>query len=413
MIRRLLLLFFLLAFIPSAVSSSRAQTAVPSSNLVDPQAAPQLATREDELYKAGTDALNDEDYDEAVSKFDQAAKLHSKKADAALYWKAYALAKTGNKSQAAAVISELRKSYPQSTWLKEAATLEVEMKGAAANPEALSSEEEKLLALNAIMQSDHPDKALPYIDKMLHSSSSTKVKERALFVLAQSHSEQAQQTLLSIAKNGNDPDLQRRAIRYIGMTGSSSSRAALKDIYKSMVDVAVKKSIFQGWLMCGCKEEVLAAAQTEKDPGLRREAIRYLGMMGARTELRAMYKSSPDADTREAVVGAMMLCGDSQSLAEIAAMEKDPKVLDKAISTLGMVGGPESLSALTNIYNSHNDVATRRRVINAMFLHGAAKEMVAMARKETNPELKKAWLQKLSLMQSPEVTDYMVEILNK
>jgi HEAT repeat protein len=231
-------------------------------------------------------------------------------------------------------------------------------------------------------------------------------------VLSQSGSEKAQDTLLSIAKTG-DPDLQKRAIRYIGMSGNRRSRSALKEIYNSATDPAVKKSIFQGWLMCGCKEEVLAVAQTEKSPELRREAIRYIGMMGGRTELRAMYKNSPDAETREAVVGAMLLCGDSQGLAEIAQTEKDPKVLDKAINTLGMVGGQESLTALTSIYNSHNDVATRKRVINALFLHNAAKEMVTMARKETDPELKKAWLQKLSVMHSPEITDYMMEILNK
>jgi hypothetical protein len=136
-------------------------------------------------------------------------------------------------------------------------------------------------------------------------------------------------------------------------------------------------------------------------------------MMGGRNELRAMYKSSPDPATREAVINGMMMCGDVQGLIEIASTEKDPQVLDKAINTLGMVGGEESLTALTNIYNSHNDLPTKKRVINAMFLHGAAKEMVALARKETNPELKKAWMQKLSLMRSPEITEYMMEILNK
>jgi HEAT repeat protein len=411
MILKLRSLFLLIALLSAAPLFAQTQPPAPASNLVDPQAVPQLSTREDELYSAGTEALNGEDYDEAVSKFDQVTKLRGRKADAALYWKAYALAKTGNKSQAAATIADLRKSYPQSKWLKDAGALEVEMKGATANPENFPGEEEKLLALNAIMQSD-PDKAIPYIDKLLKGNSSPKVKERAMFVLSQSGSEKAQDMLLSIARTG-DPDMQRRAIRYIGMSGNQRSRAELKEIYKSIVDAAVKKSIFQGWLMCGCKEDVLAVAQTEKSPELRREAIRYLGMMGAQTELRAMYKNSPDAETREAVVGAMLLCGDSQGLATIAAMEKDPNVLDKAINTLGLVGGPESLSALTSIYNSHNDVATRKRVINALFLHGAAKEMVALARKETSPELKKAWLQKLSLMQSPEITEYMMEILNK
>jgi hypothetical protein len=135
--------------------------------------------------------------------------------------------------------------------------------------------------------------------------------------------------------------------------------------------------------------------------------------MGGRTELREMYKSSPDPGTREAVIQGMLMSGDSQGLAEIANTEKDPDVLEKAINTLGMVGGQDSLTALTNIYNTHNQLEIKKRVINALFLHGAAKQMVAMARKETNPELKKAWIEKLSLMNSPEVTEYMMEILNK
>ena len=87
--------------------------------------------------------------------------------------------------------------------------------------------------------------------------------------------------------------------------------------------------------------------------------------------------------------------------------------MEKAIRTIGMVGGQDSSTALLTIYNTHSDLETKKTVINALFLHNAAKEMVAMARKETNPELKKTLTQKLSLMHSPEITDYMMEILNK
>ena len=87
----------------------------------------------------------------------------------------------------------------------------------------------------------------------------------------------------------------------------------------------MKKAVFQGWLMAGDKEDVLAVARTEKSPELRRDAIRHLGMMGARNELREMYKASPDPETREAVIQGMMMNGDSQGLVEIARTEKDPK----------------------------------------------------------------------------------------
>lgn len=406
-------LSFILIFVslPTLASFVRAQTVDPSSNLFDPQAAA-APSREDQLYTAGTSALDSGNYDDAVRDFDEAAGLRGRKADGALYWKAYALNKAGNKSAAQATIADLRKNYPQSRWLRDAGALELEMKGAPANPEAISDDELKLLALQSLMNGGDTEKAVPMLDKIIHGHDSPKVKDKALFVLSQSNSPQAQQVLLSLAKANNDPELQKRAIRYMGM-GGSRNNGILKEIYKGTNDASVKKAVFQGWLMSGDVEDVLAVARTEQSPDLRKDAIRYLGMMGGRNELREIYKSSPDPATREAVIQGMLMSGDSQGLAEIANTEKDPQVLDKAINTLGMVGGEDSIGTLTNIYNTHNDVATRKRVINAMFLRGAAHDMVAMARKETNPELKKAWIQKLSLMSSPEITEYMTEILNK
>ena len=413
--KRWSLIFFLFFNLLAAVAvrpQAWAQSEAPFNSLFEPQAAAKDSGQEDEMYNEATDAMDEGHYDEAARTFDQVAKLHGRRADGALYFKAYALGKAGNKAQALATIAEFKKSYPQSRWMRDVGALEVELQGTAVNPATVSSEEDKLLALNAIMMSD-PDKALPFIDKLLHGPGSPKLKDRALFVLGQSGSEKAAQVLLSLAKDNKDPRLQMHAIRYLGMNGNSRNRSALKEIYTGAADQDVKKAVFQGWLMSGDKEDVLAVARTEKSPELRKEAIRYLGMMGGRNELREMYKSSPDPDTREAVIQGMMMSGDSQGLAEIARTEKDPRVAEKAIRTLGMVGGQDSMQALTEIYNSHSDLESKKSVINALFLHNAAKEMVAMARKETNPELKKALTQKLSLMHSPEVTDYMMEILNK
>jgi HEAT repeat protein len=408
MIRLLVILFLLFTFSPLATAVAQGDAF--SNSFMDPQGTNKDTAREDDMYNSATDALDEGAYGDAARTFDQVAKLRGRRADAALYWKAYSLKQSGDKAQALSTIAELEKEFPQSSWKRDAGVLKVELQGSAANPGSAATEEEKLMALNSILQSD-PDRALPYIDKMLHGTSSPKVKDRALFLLGQSGSEKASQVLLSVAKDNKDPNLQMRAIRYLGMSGHGGS--ALKDIYTSSTDPSVKKAVFQGWLMSGDKQDVLSVARQEKSPELRKEAIRYLGMMGGRNELREMYKSSPDPDTREAVIQGMMMNGDSQGLAEIANAEKDPKVLDKAIRTIGMVGGQDSTTALMNIYNSHSDLETKKSVINALFLHNAAKEMVAMARKETNPELKKALTQKLSLMHSPEITDYMMEILNK
>ncbi|HET9364267.1 MAG TPA: tetratricopeptide repeat protein [Candidatus Angelobacter sp.] len=408
-------LFLIVMFFTCAAFSARPASAmpqdVPSASLLDQQTAEKANTHEDELYSAAKDALDDGEYDDAIKQFDEVIKIHGRKTDGALYWKAYALNKNGNKAQALTTIGELRRSYPKSTWLRDAGALEQEMRGAAVDPQNISDEELKLLAIQSLMNSD-PEKAVPLLEKIIMGNYPTKLKDRALFVLSQSGSEKAQQILMGLAKANNQPDLQKRAIRYIGMNGNRN-RAVLKEIYNSSTDISVKKAVFQAWLMCGCKEDVASLAHTEKNPELRKEAIRYLGMMGGRQELLDFYKNSPDVETREAAVGAMLLCGCSHELAEIVQTEKDPAVLDKAINTLGLVGGQESLTALTNLYSTRTDVSMKKKVINALFLHGAGKEMVALARKETNPELKRSLIEKMSLMNSPEITDYMMEILNK
>src|SRR5882724_11153200 len=395
--RKLFLVLFLNCAAFFGLASVATAQQVPSASLLDQQTAEKANAHEEELYTSAKDALDNGEFDNAIKQFDEVIKIHGRRADGATYWKAYALNKAGNKAQALIVIGELRKNYPKSNWLRDAAALEQEIRGGG-NPENISDEELKMLALQSLLNTD-PEKAIPLLDKIIQGNYSSKLKDKALFVLSQSGSEKAQQILLTLAKSNNQPDLQKRAI--------------LKEIYNSSTDMGVKKSIFQAWLMCGCKDDVAALARTEKNPELRREAIRYLGMMGGRTELLEFYKNSPDAETREAAVGAMLLCGCAHELAEIVQTEKDPAVLDKAINTLGLVGGDESLAALTKVYNSQADLSVKKKVVNALFLHGAGKEMVALARKETNPELKKSLIQKMSLMSSPEISEYMMEILNK
>ncbi|MBZ5493026.1 MAG: HEAT repeat domain-containing protein [Acidobacteriia bacterium] len=409
--RKLFLILFLNIAVSFGLSSAAAAQQVPSAALLDPQTAEKANAHEDELYQAAKDALDNGEYDNAIKQFDGVIKIHGRRADGAMYWKAYALNKAGNKAQALTAIGELRKNYPKSNWLRDAGALEQEIRGVS-NPENISDEELKLLAIQSLMNSN-PEKAVPLLEKIITGNYPPKLKDKALFVLSQSGSEKAQEILVGLAKANNQPDLQKRAIRNMGMNGNPRNRAVLKEVYNSSTDISVKKTVFQAWLMCGCKDDVAALAKTEKNPELRREAIRYLGMMGGRAELLDFYKNSPDVETRKEAVGAMLMCGCAHELAEIVQTEKDPAVLDKAINTLGLVGGEESLAALTKVYNSQADVSTKKKVINALFLHGAGKEMVALARKETNPELKRSLISKMSLMNSPEISDYMMEILNK
>jgi HEAT repeat protein len=409
--RKLFLILFLNIVVSFGLSSSAAAQQVPSASLLDPQTAEKANAHEDEVYQSAKDALDNGEYDNAIKEFDEVIKIHGRRADGAMYWKAYALNKSGNKAQALTAIGELRKNYPKSNWLRDAGALEQEVRGGG-NPENISDEELKLLALQSLLNTD-PEKAIPLLEKTIQGNNSPKLKDKALFLLSQSGSEKAQQILTTLAKSNTQPELQKRAIRYMSMTGNTRNRAVLKEIYNSSTDMAVKKSVFQAWLMGGDKDDVLAVARTEKNPELRREAIRYLGMLGGQAELRQLYKEATDPDAKDNLLQAMGMAGDVKGLIEAASSEKDPKVRSRAIRNLGLFGGNEASSTLVTIYNSNSDFETKKEVANALFLHGAGKELVALARKETNPQMKRELIQKMSLMNSPEISDYMMEILNK
>src|SRR6195256_798783 len=179
---------FLILFLNFAVSFGAPWIAsaqqVPSATLLDPQAAEKANAHEEELYTSAKDALDNGEYDNAIKQFDEVIKIHGRRADGAMYWKAYALGKAGNKAQGLTTLGELRKQYPKSTWLRDAGVLEQEWRGGG-NPENISDEELKLLEIQSLMNSN-PEKAVPLLEKIIMGNYSPKLKDKGLFVLSQS-----------------------------------------------------------------------------------------------------------------------------------------------------------------------------------------------------------------------------------
>jgi len=150
--------------------------------------------REGSYYEQGQNALDSGKWDRAVSSFDRVIELKSAKTDAALYWKAYAQNKLGQRPEALTTIGVLSKDYPKSRYLSDAKALEVEVKqngGQGVNAAAESDEDIKLLALSSLQNSEE---AIPVLQKVLQGTGSPRLKARALFVLAQSNSPKAQTT---------------------------------------------------------------------------------------------------------------------------------------------------------------------------------------------------------------------------
>jgi len=366
--------------------------------------------RRDDEYHRGMSYLDRRDYDHAIDSFNRVIESKGDRSDGALYWRAYAQNRLGKSDGALATLGELQKNYPQSRWLEDAKALQVEIKQRSGQPLSatdVSDDDLKLMALQGIMNGD-PDRAVPAIDRLLKGSSSPHVKERALFVLAQSRSPQARSLLAQIAKGGGNPDVQLKAIEYLGIHASPENQQLLSEVYKSSNDVAVKRAILRSFMISHNRDALLQAARSESNPELRLDAIRQLGVMGGAPEL---YSSESTYDGKRAILQGLMQSGEAQKLLDIAKSEKDPKLREEAINLLGVMGRSKTGDGLTGMYRQESDANVKNSIINALFIQGNAPALVTIARSESNPALKKEAVSRLSMMHSKEATDYLMELL--
>jgi len=100
-------------------------------------------------------------------------------------------------------------------------------------------------------------------------------------------------------------------------------------------------------------------------------------------------------------------------LRSVARGSSDPELQLEALQYLQMFGGAEDRKLLSDVYTVSKDRDVKGRLADALFMAGDANALVALARKETDPEMRKRIVERLSRMKAKEATDYMLEIINK
>jgi hypothetical protein len=368
--------------------------------------------RMQELYDDGREALDDGKFQQAESKFNELAQLNGPQTDAALYWKAYAENQAGKRDTSLATITGLKSRFPQSRWKRDAEALEIEVRqssGHPVKPDNVDDEDLFILALQGLMNSD-PPRGIQKAEQILNGTSPFKKKSKALFLVAQSGSPEGRELLGKIAQGQSNPELQRKAVEYLGIFGGNRAANTLAAVYANSSDAAVKRAVIQSYMISGNREQLLKLAKGEKDETLKRDAIRNLGLVGGLNELQQLYQAEPSTDVRREILQGFFLAGDSTKMVQAAENDKDPELRRTAIRNLGLMGKSDTLQS---IYAKETDHAIKEEVLNAYFISGNARGLVAVAKSEKDVELKKRAVEKLSLMNSKEGSDYLMELLNK
>lgn len=287
--------------------------------------------QEDSLYAQGTKAMDEQRWTDAVDTFDKVAAAKGKKADAALYWKAYSLNKLNRKEEAAATCGQLRGRFEDSSWNRECRVLQARtyvirsdgngaqtfdirvprepfeadlalnkahldatlgtmnlslgdlrtwtMDGPSFKQKDATEDDIKLLALNGLMLRD-PGKGVPLMRDLVKSNKSLELRKQALFALARSKQPEAQQTVTEIATaKGGDPELQREAVQLLTVSRGKDAGQTLVEIYRNTSDPKVKRAALSGLYSARDAQRLVELARSEKDLNLKRDIVAQLAVM--------------------------------------------------------------------------------------------------------------------------------------
>ncbi len=268
--------------------------------------APFIVIADDDAYTAGTHAMDEHRWQDAVSAFDKVIGEKGKRVDAALYWKAYSLNKLGKTQLAIATCDQLHSQFADSSWNKDCNTISLDVQ---ADPKIMaadqtkmrmdhvhphvkirpdmggdsgvargSDEDLKMLALNSLLNRD-PATALPLLRGILSGNQPLSVKKHALFVLAQSKSPEAEGILRDAALGKLDPQLQGQAIQAIAVFQGKRANDTLAEVYRTTTDPKIKSSIISAMFITKDAPRMVEMARNEKDLELKRRIVSELALM--------------------------------------------------------------------------------------------------------------------------------------
>lgn len=253
--------------------------------------------------------------------------------------------------------------------------------------------DDSALYWQAFMQSKlgQDNQALHSLDQLQHQFplSSWGPDARALDLQVRQHDGQA--LTLTAARQPND-DLKLLAINGLMQTDPQQALPMLAQVIEGNSSPAVKTRALFVLAQSGTPaslNQLIHVAQQAKDPALSAEATRYIGLYSGpqrTTALNQIFQARHEPEVRRAVVQAYL-----------DGMPEDRASAD--------------LSGLPALYPGAADRASSFAIIRVLAQHDQAAALVALARNEKDPELKRAMVAELARMKDKPATDYLLELL--
>ncbi|HSJ31418.1 MAG TPA: HEAT repeat domain-containing protein [Longimicrobiales bacterium] len=407
----------------------------------------------DSLWRAARAALDDGDPRRAAELY---RRLRTERRFAsssyrshAYYWEAYARHRIGGASElrsALATLEGLRRTYPQFENMVEVERLQARVNGdlaAAGDAAAASRQAERARRAAAPSAQQCPDQevrvtvveslitmsseqAMPLLKQVManRNACNAPLREKAVFIISQKRSSEAEDLLLDAARNDPDPKVREQAVFWLSQVNSEKSLVAIEEILRNATDEKlVEQAVF-----AVSQHRSARAAQILRDIAgrsnapheARKNAIFWLGQSrgsDVNTFIRDLYGSLNDQELKEAVLFALSQnsdAGNADFLIEVALNEREPVEMRK--SALFWAGQKRALplNRLGELYRSIDDREMREAIIFTMSQRRepeAVERLIEIARTERDVELRKTAIFWLGQSKDPRAVRFLGELI--
>jgi len=203
--------------------------------------------------------------------------------------------------------------------------------------------DQRIQALARLMATDAP-KVIPILKSIALESSNAKEGRRALIVLAQSDRPEARETVIDVAKTGPEP-IRVTAVRELGRLNGPAIVDDLMEVYAATASESVKTQVVTSLAQRDAAPALFKIVQSEKDHRVRDAAIMTLGEAGGRKQLTMMYAKAA-ADTKRPIIVGLFNAQADEELIQIAEKEKDPAAREEILARLRLLGTPKAKAYL-------------------------------------------------------------------
>lgn len=158
--------------------------------------------------------------------------------------------------------------------------------------------------------------------------------------------------LNEILENESDDELLGEAINLAAVFGNVDTFEKLTNIYKETSNINIKNAIIESHIVRNNTKGLVKLLKEESEPELLETIIETLGVVNGGASVSALaefYENSNNSDLKSSVLESFMVQGNADLLIKVFRTEKDPELKREAVKLLSMINTKESRAIMLEL----------------------------------------------------------------